>query len=234
MKNLTPVNIEISDLVKNQFSELNNNHQNLSLEATRDSYSIRGALSFKTVIGSILVEDEYEILIKFTPSYPNELPRVYEVGGKIHKVADSHVYPKTERLCLGTNTACLMKHLKSKNLLRFVNEQLIPYLAGHSIYKKYGFWPQGEYSHDAKGLFEYYGEYFKIDDSKVVILFLELALNWQEKFVVKATMCPCESGKMFGVCHYQSVRTLKKPLLKDELREDLRRYKEYAKMVEQK
>ena len=219
-------------LIRNQFNELKKVHKDLVVNRTSSGYEINGFVSFKTNIDGVNVEDKYLVLIKIPPSYPDDYPKVFEVGGRIDKIPDNHVYPETGMLCLGTNIACLIAHFKSKNLLKFVHLQLVPYLAGYSIYNKYGYWPHGEYSHGNKGVFEYYKDYFEVYNPEVITLLIGMAVNWRTLSWGKSLSCICKSGRTFGGCHYELVRKLSNPRLKHIVETDYVKCSEYLKKIE--
>ena len=85
---------------------------------------------------------DYDVEIHIPSGYPCELPKAYEVGGKIDK--DYHQFEDGE-LCLGAPDALQITFLQNRTLLGFVENLLIPYLFDHTCYMKTGVMPIGDF-----------------------------------------------------------------------------------------
>jgi hypothetical protein len=203
------------------FDQLVNFHKDLSVQKQGEFWVVSGLLSFESKIKEKTIKEAYDVEIKVTKEFPYVLPAVKETGGRVPKVADNHVYTDTGFLCLGTEMACVTKAINSRSLLKFVNEQVVPFLGGYAYCCRYGGgWPYGELSHGSQGIVEYYRDYFGVNDNELILSFIRMALEWNETRWDKSTECMCKSGEKLGVCHYELVRAMSKPLIRKTLNND--------------
>ena len=128
--------------------------------------------------GDDCIQDVYEIEIHL-----NGHPKVFEVGGRIKKLAneigcqiiDLHLFPKDESCCLG-----IFWMNERETLSDFVINDVYPYFVWQAYFEKFRKIPPcGEYSHGEQGLQE-----FRKDVS---------AIGRNER-------CPCGSGRKFKTC----------------------------------
>lgn len=185
-----------------------------------DSHKILGELDFCAVYGSksgkitianlveetkFLIQDVFEVEICLGNLDMNGWPKVYEVGGKYHRIAekckipiiDLHIYSDDGACCLG------IKYADNKRLRisKFLHELVIPFFYRLSYTDKFGIdrartdlW--GEYSHGEKGEIEHFLEI-------VSIARLNLDRN---------SPCSCGSGKKYKRCHLGEVEFLNRSL----------------------
>ena len=140
---------------------------------------------------------KYEIEIRIPKSYPDCLPQVFETAGKITK--DFHQF-EDGSLCIGAPTEVQAIFNRSRSLLGFVENLIIPYLFSHTCFIENGKMPCGELAHGDEGLYQYHCEHFKTDNPLAVVSFLASLLN--PGFIKdKNEPCPCGSGKSFSECH---------------------------------
>jgi hypothetical protein len=143
--------------------------------------------------------DTYDVLININ-SYPNTFPTVHEIGGRIPKKMDRHIYPESGSCCFTTvaKSQILLKTVV-KSLLDFVDEILIRYLENNSYYELNNRYYTEEYSHGKLGIIEGYKDILQIDDTiKVAKILLKVA---KSKTLVIHQNCYCESGRKLRKCY---------------------------------
>jgi len=192
---------------------------NLRYESS--SLTIIGELGFRaaynTVLGELIIGDNangmarficdvFEIEIHLDDLDGNGWPKVYEIGGRSHQIAqkcnveikDLHINPD--------GTCCLgLKYGGNRNfrIKEFFPELVIPFFYQLSYTEKFGIdatrkdlW--GEYSHGEKGRAEYEAE----------------ILNIAKHHPSRNDLCPCESGKKYKKCHMDQVEFVKRHIRK--------------------
>lgn len=203
--------------MQQQLDQLTKVHTGLTYEKQGLNWLVYGQLKFVSKAIGELIGGIYDIKMTIPSRFPHELPSVWETEGQIERSPDNHVYTDTGTLCMGTKMACLIKAIKNKTILNFVNQQLVPFLTGYSYFCKFGRWPFGELSHDDLGILEYYRNYFDVDNDQAVLRLLYLANSAQYKNLNRLKPCVCGSKNQYGDCHYENVKLLSKPVFKDEL-----------------
>jgi hypothetical protein len=143
--------------------------------------------------------DSYDVLININ-SYPNTFPTVHEIGGRIPKKMDRHIYPNSGSCCFTTRakSQILLKTVV-KSLLDFIDEILVRYLENNSYYELNNRYYTEEYSHGKLGIIEGYKDILQVDDSiKVARALIKVVKS--KKFVIHQN-CYCDSGKKLRKCH---------------------------------
>jgi hypothetical protein len=173
-----------------------------------DSVQIVGLLAFEAVgPGKEWIKDEYEIEISVHQAFPRQIPSVKEIGGRIspafHKLSDGS-------LCLGSPARLLLVLAESPSLLRFVEHCVIPYLYGHSYFKRNGVMPFGDLAHGARGLREDLMAIFRTNLDNAIPDFLRLGS--MKKRIANKESCPCGGGRRLGRCHSRTVNFLRSRL----------------------
>ena len=73
------------------------------------------------------IVDSYQLKIDIPNNFPNSLPEVIEIGGRIPRDGKHHVnYDNT--LCLGSPIRIRLAFSKHRNLIGFARNILVPYL----------------------------------------------------------------------------------------------------------
>ncbi|KKK79933.1 hypothetical protein LCGC14_2828570, partial [marine sediment metagenome] len=121
------------------------------------------------------IDDFYEIEITITENYPNELPYVKEIGGRIPRTLNFHVFPKKETLCMGSPLRLMIQINKNPSLNGFVHICLIPYLYSVSIKIKYGDdFPFGKLDHNREAVLYDYADLLGLETKEEDIETLKL------------------------------------------------------------
>lgn len=198
---------DLECLLIQQMEEVQAQHKNLQLNADiYRKYSVVGSIAFVFPIGTHRITDRYEIRLDIPDSYPDMPPIAFETGGKITQ-SFMHFMGRGN-FCLEAPVEVRRRFSLHKNLCRFIDDQIIPYLATYSYKKEYGKPPFGERSHGVPGLLEYYAEFLQLDNAQPIPV-LRLLKCLADSVFLPNIMCPCGSGKRFGDCHYQKIEELR-------------------------
>lgn len=200
--------------INDEIQEVLGNHKNLVYHL--ESNSLCGELFDPD-------GDSYEVKIELG-NYPKFFPTVYEVGGRIPRKANRHIYTDTGSCCFTTaaKSQILLK-TKIKSLLNFVNEIVIRYFENNSFYEINGFYFGQEYSHGKDGIIEAYKDILQIDDTIQVAKTLIQASN--EKPLKIHQNCYCGSGRRLRKCtngkhliNYRKLFLIDKEVIKLDLK----------------
>ena len=203
-------------ITEHEINWLESRFPNLQYEA--DTQKIVGELDFcaaydneleKLVIGDnardlkYFLRDVFEIEICLSFLDRNGWPKVYEVGGRRHQIAqkwhvklvDLHFYSDDDACCLGLK----FKDSRSLSIRDFLEKLVIPFFYRLSYTERIGIaasrndlW--GEYSHGEEGPREYVTE----------------ISNFAKLNPGRNDLCPCRSGKKYKNCHMDDVEALKR------------------------
>ena len=186
----------VEQLVIEQMIEVQTKHPNLELirNASGVLY-IQGRVGFTMEHKSHTIEDSYNLEFKIPWDYPDSPPAVYETEGKVTK--DFEHFMAAGNFCLEAPVEVRRRFAEHKNLLRFIDDQVIPYLFNYSYKRDYGTLPFGERAHGALGLLEYYKEFFETSGIDALKLLKCLADGLTAPFMI----CPCGKGRKLKDCH---------------------------------
>ncbi len=187
--------IGYDDIIQKQFQELHEKYTGLSLKYIDDNYYIFGFLGFSSEFEKVRIQDGFELFIAIPSSYPDLMPLVKEMGGRIP--SDFHHYTN-DTLCLGTPVDNWIKFSKCKTLIGFVELLVIPFLFSFCFNKKTGHMPFGQRSHYGRGVIEFYCELFNVKDFIAAQKFLKILASGEYS---RHKTCPCNSGRRLEKCH---------------------------------
>jgi len=120
-----------------------------------------------------VVDDEgsrwggFMITVLFPSDYPHVPPVLFEDQGRIKREADWHVN-NDRSLCLGPEVSELRKYMGRAHLVHWLDRSAMPFLANHLYKERTGGYLNGEYSHGAQGLLEYYLNEWKCSSAEVI------------------------------------------------------------------
>lgn len=141
--------------------------------------------------------------ILFPKDYPNSLPTVFELDGKIDKAY--HTNPDLS-LCLGTEVELYAVFSKRPCLKTFIEEILNPYLYRWLYITKYNKEPWADRSHGIIGIMEAYSEMLSVPcDKNMICNFISLLMLRNTR---ANSLCPCNSGKKVKCCHRKKLEKL--------------------------
>jgi hypothetical protein len=152
------------------------------------------------------VIDRYELEIALPPDYPGSLPLVWEIGGRIPREADRHVFTDVGCLCLGVPLALWIQLKGDFSLPKILDIPIRNFLIGNALVEEGEPWPHGDRSHGGQGVLEYCGDLMGTSEPVAIAKFL--------LSVVKGTvrghwLCPCGSGQIIRRCHKEAVEALR-------------------------
>lgn len=184
--------------VDNEITELNGFYTGLRKIASNDTgWVVEGEIYFEASYQEYeSITDRFIIRIDIPTCYPDRLPVVSELIGKID--SDYQHIDDTGKFCLGAPFEIRRKYLKQPSLLGFVDNVVVPYLYAYCYFKKHDVMPFGELSHCGEGILEYYQELFQLDSAVKIINCLR---SLQEYGYTAHKLCPCGSGKRTRKCH---------------------------------
>lgn len=160
---------------------------------------LEGAIAFEaSPPGKPTIIDEYRVRIEVSLGSSSELPKAYEVGGRIPPGADNHINVDGD-LCLGSPLAILAVLGSRPTLVAFVEKCLVPFLYAASWREQglHGF-PFHELAHGTVGLVDDYERIFLIKGrDRVAYALLLLALR---RRVANKMLCPCGCGLRLAKC----------------------------------
>ena len=204
-------------LVIDQVTEAQAQHPTLELfRDPSDTLQIRGRVGFSMEYESHTIEDHYLLDLQIPDDYPASPPFVYETEGKIPKDFDH--FMAAGNFCLGAPVEVRRRFAAHKNLLSFIEDQVIPYLFNYSYKRDYEKLPFGELSHGAVGWLQYYMEFFGTSLIEAMKLLKCLA----DDFAPPLMACPCGGGRKLRDCHGPKLMELRPHLSPKQFEIELR------------
>ncbi len=190
-------------IIETQFIELSKKYSCLRIESQSDgSKKIWGMLGFKTHILELTIQDAFQIEIIVPVNYPSILPKSFETENRIPQ--DFHHNPDRS-LCLATNLELTICFNAMPNLIGYVENCLIPYLASFHYWQKNNIMSYSERKHGAEGILETYQEFLEIDDKLLILGLLKLLV---EENYRGHSLCICNSGKKIRNCHGKNIERI--------------------------
>lgn len=183
-------------------TEVEAHYPNLHFYPQGDRVVVRGSLP---IIDAGKELDRYSIEIVLLADYPDVVPLVWEIGGKIPRNADHHVNAGGEA-CLFVPDEQWKAYPPGTSFLEFLNGPVRNFFLGQSVFRRTGEWPFGQRLHGAAGIREYYSEILETNDLNVILAYLEclsrpaLKGHWP---------CPCKKGKRVRDCHLHQINDLR-------------------------
>ncbi|MER8957357.1 hypothetical protein [Mesorhizobium sp. M0701] len=138
--------------------------------------------------------------------YPRSIPSAWETAGRIERVIDRHVFPRTGALCVGVPVELWVRLAGDFAIVSYLEKALRPYLIGNSLVEEGKPWPFDESPHGSEGVLEFYQRFIGNRDPAAVGNFLISVL---QNRVRGHWNCPCGSGKPIRKCHEANVRALR-------------------------
>lgn len=192
-----------AQLVMGQLTEVRTLHPSLDLVLISGELRISGEIGFCTDHNSRTIEDSYQVEIHIPDDYPESPPIAFETGEKIDESFEHFLTDGS--LCLGAPLEIRRKFLQHKNLLRFINDLLVPYLFSYSYKRDYGETPFGELAHGWKGIRQYYQDLFRVEDYVAVLGLLKVLADDNYRGHLP---CPCGARSIVRRCHGLLLRKL--------------------------
>jgi hypothetical protein len=121
------------------------------------------------LVGELFISrhDSYDLEIDISP-FPMFFPDVYEVGERIPKKMDRHIYVDSGTCCLSTSAkAQVLLKTKIGSLKLFIKDILIPYLQNNSYFEINKRYQTDEYAHGPIGIIQGYMDILKMDINQI-------------------------------------------------------------------
>lgn len=153
--------------------------------------------------------DKYEIKISDFDFFPKNYPYVFEIGDRIPKKIERHIYSNTLSCCFGAPVINqILLNTRIKKLVDFIDLIVVPYFQNNSYFEINGEYRYGEYSHNQKGVLEGYFDILEIDDKRKIINLLEKEIIGKRLSLIDK--CYCGSEKKLKKCgrHRKNYRKL--------------------------
>lgn len=140
--------------------------------------------------------DRYQVTIELPADYPRSLPVVREVGSRIPWKPEFHVNPDGAACVLlpDDRWRCFPE---GAPFVRFLDGPVHDFFLGQSLVALGEGWPFGQWSHGAKGVYEYYQWLFETEDPSTIRRYLEVLAKLNYKGHLP---CPCGSGEKIRRC----------------------------------
>lgn len=205
-----------------QIDEVIHRYPRFRVSKCGDVTLLEGIFELNAEVLGVPLCDTFDVRIEIPQEYPDELPKLYEPSSKIPNSFE-HMYVDGS-CCLGVNGELYMRFIQEPTLLHYVRDMVTDFFASVKWHIRFGSYPFGQRSHEAKGIFEFYRQYWRVDDDRLAARMLCVAL-------VPGTYrghkpCPCGSGITARKCHgpsFQRIFALPcKTILKKDCREMLR------------
>ncbi len=192
-------------------AELLLNQQRLRLKPIVDKgITIEGNLEFNVQKpGRKEVTDSFAVRIEVPRAYPSELPLVYPLDLRIPQ---SFHRLDCGAFCLGSPTRQRLSLARSRSLLRFANQFVIPYLYSYALVEQGEDFPYGELPHGRSGLIEDFKNLFKVNSKEAAKELVYLTSRPKRK--ANRSTCPCGSDLRLSRCqpHHRLVLEYRKAI----------------------
>lgn len=157
--------------------------------------------------GAGAIEDTYTVAIFVPANFPQSIPVVRELGGRVPK--DYHTNPDGT-LCLGSDVRLHLELNDEPTLTGFINRCIIPFLAGCSHLDRTGEELIPGLAHGDDGLRDDYMSLLRVSSFSACVQMM--ALMSLRKRVANKQPCSCGSGRRVGRCHHLILNTLRERL----------------------
>lgn len=173
----------------------------LAFSVEGDVAKIRGPYTLQHE-GEVL--DRFAIEMVFPARYPDDLPTLFEVGGRIPRTETRHTSPDGSA-CLEVPEAWLIERPDAL-FGTFMDGPVRNFFLWQVVFESGGTWPYGEHVHGPDGAVRYYQELFQTDDVEAVLQYADYLARPEIK---GHWPCPCGSGAILRKCHLMQLRELR-------------------------
>lgn len=198
-------------------STIEKKYQTLHVSIEDSIVYIKGTLILYSNDGREI--DHYSIEIKITENYPNSVPTVKEVGGRIPRVADRHINPEDGSACLFLPDERYKCYPSGSTIVDFIEAPVKSFFLWQTDFdlnsNKSSFGARG---HGSSGIYEFYCEELKTKDIYVIKRFLDYITA---KKIKKHWKCYCGSGKELRYCHINKLVDLRAKILRNDAKHSL-------------
>lgn len=188
----------------------------LSIVDEKEGRFLKGVLDIIDSKGKVW--DSYQVEIKSSENYPFSFPKLYEINNAFPKNADWHVYENDTSCCIDVPMSEIIICKNGLNIINYIKQFAVPYLANQSYRIREGYYLYGEYSHGIKGRIEYYQSILKANNLKQLVEMFSLIIN--DYNPDRRALCPFCHNEKFRKCHrdaFRDMMTIKQYVAQDGL-----------------
>jgi len=150
--------------------------------------------------------DRFLVEIDFGPLAHGELPKVWEIEGRIPRTSNRHINAHNGSACVCLPEDYFLQHPGKFDVVAFLQGPVRDFFVGQAIVERGGPWPHGEWGHEDVGPREW-AEGFFVGLSPVhVAAYLKVLAMKDLKGHVE---CPCGSGRRLRDCHMDLLRLMR-------------------------
>jgi len=189
-----------------QLGEAQERFSNLKPVEVAGKLILRGKLSIIDKDGKHW--EDYDVEIHSTDNFPKEFPRLFETSGKIPRIADWHVYENTGSCCTKIPPEEILRCRKGITVSEYIQEEVLPYLFNQTHRRIEGYYINGEYSHGAVGIYEYYADLLNTGTNIKLTLQLMKYIATHDR-PSRTSLCFCGQKVKFRRCHRDAFDKLK-------------------------
>jgi hypothetical protein len=150
--------------------------------------------------------ESVQLEMRFSESYPHELPRIWERGGRWAPDLDRHIYIDDRDFCLGLPGVDLPVTSTPEEFEVFLC-QLLVFLHDQFVFDATQSWPGKEWEHGYEAaLTQFVSETLGISTERDAHLLGTLVDGPLPR---PHDRCPCGSGRIYTRCHAERVRQVR-------------------------
>jgi len=172
--------------------------------------------------------DSFSVRLDTPVKYPYGVPRIYETGRLIERIADRHVNGDGS-CCVSIDHVLLYRASRGLTIYDFMQEFAYPYFANQLYFKAKGRYAASEYAHGFAGVVQFYKETLHIMDAATAKILLSSILN--RTLPLRNDLCFCGSNRKFKQCHMKAAEYLQ-TIGRTRLENDLSGFEFYQKITE--
>lgn len=180
--------------------ELAQKYPDLCLVLENNLVHLKGGFS---IVHEGVELDRFQVDIMVPADFPDHIPVVWELGGRVPRTADWHTYISGS-LCVIVPEEWLINPVAG-SVMAFLDGPLRNYFIAHALAEAGSGRPMGERAHGGPGLIEAYGEMVGKKEPGVIQRYLICLAKEQVRGHLD---CPCGSGKRLRNCHMQDLLAL--------------------------
>lgn len=178
--------------------EISQKYPKLHLTIEKSTVFIRGLFQIFSEDKKII--DDFLIEIEFPYDFPQTIPHVREIGGRIPKEPNRHINP-TGDCCLFVLEEYREYYPIGSPFSTFIEKAIVPFFVNQSYFEATGKW-FGERRHGFDGVLDYYNEKY---GNKSELVIKQLLIYISRKKIRGHWPCYCGSGKKLSKCHIKEL-----------------------------
>lgn len=202
---------------------LDKSYPNLVFQERGHTVSVVGTFP---VVHDNVVMDRFAILINFPDNYPDDLPVVQEIGGRLPWILDRHVNPNGTLCLLVPDEWFILA--EDQSFAAFMAGPVHNFFLGQALVEVGQEWPFGERQHGHHGLVEAYEDLLGVTGRDAIFRYLT---SLQQSEIKGHWECPCGSGETLRRCHLDLLRALQKKISPKNARRMFERAQSMLKAV---